>query len=481
MGRPVVKICGVSTETEITRLAEAGVDFFGLVVEVPSPWTVSRHRAKELAGCSRGPIRATLVTKPGPPDKLEQLIRETGVRAIQLGMPSLPKHVEQLRRSFRHEDLVILQEIPYGRERFWKEGQVDEYLAAGADFILIDRLEKADGSKASPRGTIPEDSLVAFRQRHPKLPLLVAGGITAENALALMAASGAVGIDVCSSVHHEGLIRQELVARLMEQLRERPESPGRLRPSLRSLLDAAEPGSHVIAYLTLGDPQDRFLEVAHEVLEAGALTLELGFPYAEAKEGATLLASHHRALKAGVNTSKAMELWKSLACQHPQMPLIAVVQWPAIASPLDRDRFLEGLADAGAAAILPVGLPLWQLPAFAASVDRRGLQTVLPCAPNASRKAREITFRHCSGCLYVPRGRLTGGASEFAVADFCSRLAGETELPFVVGIGVKTAEDVAEICRTPAKAAAVGSALVEHITRGGSAGELVRRLLARCC
>lgn len=142
------------------------------------------------------------------------------MRAIQLGMPSLPKHVEQLRRSFRHEDLVILQEIPYGRERFWKEGQVDEYLAAGADFILIDRLEKADGSKASPRGTIPEDSLVAFRQRHPKLPLLVAGGITAENALALMAASGAVGIDVCSSVHHEGLIRQELVARLMEQLRD---------------------------------------------------------------------------------------------------------------------------------------------------------------------------------------------------------------------------------------------------------------------
>lgn len=481
MSRPVVKICGVTTEAEVEDLAQAGVDFFGLVVEAPSPWTIPIARAKQLAGSCRGPLRATLVTRPRPPDKLEPLLREIGVRAIQLGMPSMPMHVEQLRRTFRREDLIIIQEIPYGRGRFWKEEQVDEFLAAGVDFILVDTLEKADGNETRTRGTIPEDALRAFGQRHPGTPLLVAGGITAENAPTLMAACGAVGVDVCSSVRRGGLIRRELVTQLMEQLQRRPERPRRLRPSLRGLLDAVEPGNHVIAYLTIGDPADRFLDVAHEVLEAGALTLELGFPCAEAREGATLLASHHRALAAGVNTPKAMDLCKSLACRHPQTPLIAVVQWPAIAPEPKRERFLDGLVDAGVAAILPVGVPLWQLPALAAAVDARGLQTVLPCAPNASRKAREITFRHCTGCLYVPRGRLTGGASEFAVAGFCSLLASETAIPFVVGIGVKSAEDVAEICRTAAKAAAVGSALVEQITRGGSAGELVRRLLARCC
>jgi hypothetical protein len=70
------------------------------------------------------------------------------------------------------------------------------------------------------------------------------------------------------------------------------------------------------------------------------------------------------------------------------------------------------------AAVLPVGLPLWQLPALAADAQRRGVQTVFSCPPDASRKFREIAFRYCSGCIYVPRGRLTGGGGEPAdVAD----------------------------------------------------------------
>jgi hypothetical protein len=40
-------------------------------------------------------------------------------------------------------------------------------------------------------------------------------------------------------------------------------------------------------------------------------------------------------------------------------------------------------------------------------------------------------------------------------------------------------EDVTEVCRTPARAAAVGSALVEHLLAGGSAAAFIRQLLAR--
>ena len=41
-----------------------------------------------------------------------------------------------------------------------------------------------------------------------------------------------------------------------------------VRPSLRALLSNLPAGNHVIAYLTIGDPPDRFLEIAHEVLAA---------------------------------------------------------------------------------------------------------------------------------------------------------------------------------------------------------------------
>lgn len=256
-----------------------------------------------------------------------------------------------------------------------------------------------------------------------------------------------------------------------------PRSP---RPSFRDFLDAVQPGNHLIGYLTIGDPPDRFMGIADEVLEAGALTLELGFPSREPSEGATLLASHQRAWNAGVNTQRAMEMMKAIARRHPETPLLAVVQWPSIKPEIERGRFLDELADAGAAAVLPVGLPLWQLPAFAARVDELGLQTAFSCSPDASRKRRGIALRYCSGCLYVPRGRVTGGSKEFVdFADFCHLVSNEADVPIVVGVGVKNAEDVREICSTPAKAAVVGSALVDHVTKGGSAGEFVRRLISR--
>ena len=480
MNRPTVKICGVTREEEIAHLSELGVDFFGLVTDVPSPRAIPTSRVRQLAALGNARLRPTLVTRPHPPDTLKRLIEETGVTAIQLGVLTLPKHIRQLRRTFSPDRLVVIQHIPYRQGRFPHEEQAGEYLAAGADFLLLDQLDKTGAEDKRTPSAIPEDDLIGFRERHQGLPLLVAGGISAENVLCQMTASGAIGIDVCSSVRRDGTIRRELVAELIARLANSRTMRCPTRPALDALLKAAPPGNHVIAYLTLGDPPDRFLEVADESLAAGALTLELGFPHTEPHEGATLAASHRRALDAGVEAQKAFALFQAVARRHPDTPLVAVVQWPAIQSEDDRSRFLDGLVEAGAGAVLPVGLPLWQLPAFAADVHARGLQTAIPCPPNASRKFRNIAFRYCSGCIYVPRGRTTGDAAEFAnCADFCHLVARETTTPLVVGVGVRTAEEVAEICRTPAKAAAVGSALVEHVIGGGSAGDFIRRLVAR--
>jgi len=170
---------------------------------------------------------------------------------------------------------------------------------------------------------------------------------------------------------------------------------------------------------------------------------------------------------------------KSIAQAHPQRPLVAVVQWPTVERDEALADFLDQVAGAGAAAVLPVGMPLWQAPRLAAEVEARGLETVLACSPAASETLRQIAVRYCSGSIYVARGRVTGGAQQFGgIADFYHTLAGQSDLPIIAGVGVKTAQDVAEICDTPAKAAVVGSALVEHVARGGSAGEFVRRLLA---
>jgi tryptophan synthase alpha chain len=477
MNRPVVKVCGVTQEEEIDQLARLGVDFFGLLVDVPSPWKVSLARARQLAANGIGRIRATLVTRQRDPGKLRSLIAETGVRAIQLGVQTSPADIVRLRDAFPPRALTILQEIPHARGRFWKEDQVGEFLAAGADYILLDKLVKTPASEAP--STIPLEDLRGFGQRHAGRPVLIAGGLNADNAPLLIEASRAVGIDVCSSVRHQGRICPQRVESLLQCLPADSQRRAGTPPSLRAFLHAAASGKQVLAYLTLGDPPDRFIEAADEVLAAGALTLELGFPCEQPREGPALLASHHRALAAGVDTRKALELFGRIAKAHPRAPLVAVVQWPALGGPDQRIRFLDELAAAGAAAVLPVGIPLVQLPSLAARARERELQLVLSAHVDAPANLRQMIYRYASGCLYVARGKETGGVSPQAdVAGFCQLLSQETDLPIVVGFGVATADDVREICQTPAKAAAVGSALVEHIAQHGSAGEFIRRLLA---
>lgn len=215
------------------------------------------------------------------------------------------------------------------------------------------------------------------------------------------------------------------------------------------------------------------------MLAAGALTLELGFPHPSPREGSTLLDSHRRALEAGINTKQAMQLLSELARRHPNTPLMAVVQWPAIEDEQQQCKFLEALAQAGAAAVLPIDIPLGKLASFAEQVGSHSIETVLSCSPDTPARLRRIALKYCTGCIYVPRAQGTGSQEVTDIEEFCRVLSTETDLPIIVGFGVERPEDVAEICATTAVAAAVGSALVRRVAEGEDAGAFVSALLER--
>jgi tryptophan synthase alpha chain len=218
-------------------------------------------------------------------------------------------------------------------------------------------------------------------------------------------------------------------------------------------------------------------------LTAGALTLELGIPHADPREGATLAASHRRAREAGTTTESAIHLLGEIARRSPSHPLVAIVQWGAIQASTDRAALLVGLSEAGAAAVLPIGVPLSQLAGVAAEITEFGMETVFSCYADTPAVIRRMALNHCTGCLYVPRSRgLTGAAAPMpraALEELFEQLARETDLPLVVGFGVSTGADVAEICASRAVAACVGSALVKHLAAGGPPDDFVRQLLGR--
>ncbi|NOY30683.1 MAG: hypothetical protein GXP28_11105 [Planctomycetes bacterium] len=209
-------------EPEVESLCRLEVDFFGLLVEAPSPLALTEMRAKQLASHQQQATRATLVSGVHRAEELKRLVATLDVRAIQLGVRVSPSVVRAIRDCYREDDLTIIQEIPYrqipaGGGRFLKENQVSEYLDAGANFILLDKLEKT-GRDPHGEGPIATSDLTQFRDRHPGIPLLLAASVTCENVTTLIDASGAAGIDVCSSVRRDGSICQEQVAELMQQM-----------------------------------------------------------------------------------------------------------------------------------------------------------------------------------------------------------------------------------------------------------------------
>ena len=217
MSRLITKVCGVTEESEVETLCQLGVDFFGLQVEVPSSLALTETQAKQLVRGQQQATRATLVTGVYKAEDLKRLVKTLGVRAVQLGVRVSPSEVRAIRDCYRQDDLTIIQEISYRRGKFLKENLLPEYLDSGANFILLDKLEKADQDCRDDGGPIASSDLAQFRDRHPNTPLMIAAGVNRENVTSLIDSSGAVGIDVCSSVRRDGLICHKLVAELVEQ------------------------------------------------------------------------------------------------------------------------------------------------------------------------------------------------------------------------------------------------------------------------
>lgn len=244
------------------------------------------------------------------------------------------------------------------------------------------------------------------------------------------------------------------------------------RASLRERLASQADGANaLIAYLTLGDPVDDFAECAQSILDAGAITLELGVPLESPKEGEVLLASHARAQAGGIDEAEALALLSKVHEANPEFPLIAVNHWPALGSNGALASFVARAAVAGASAVLIVGLPFGQLVIFRSACDEAGVESVLSCFPDTPDRMRALIYRQCTGCVYIARSRgESGGAGTVSVEDLCRKMRSETDVPLIVGFGIDDALAVARVCAAGARAAVVGSALVARIAQDPESG-----------
>ncbi|MFW6436563.1 MAG: tryptophan synthase subunit alpha [Halococcoides sp.] len=229
-----------------------------------------------------------------------------------------------------------------------------------------------------------------------------------------------------------------------------------------------------VPYLVAGDPDLESSKAYVEALAAGgADVIELGLPFSEPiAEGPTIQAAIVRALQAGMTPDRYFDFVEDLAVD---VPIVCMTYYNLLYQYGDSDgprSFVERAAEAGIAGFVVPDLPAEEADPLRAACDEFGLDLIFIVAPTttADRLAdmREVT----SGYVYVQaRLGVTGARDDVSdqTSETLARVA-DWSVPKAVGFGIKTREHARDIVAGGADGIIVGSALVDIVAEGASAG-----------
>ena len=249
---------------------------------------------------------------------------------------------------------------------------------------------------------------------------------------------------------------------------------GRIADTFRRL--EGEGRKAFVAYVMAGDPDhDTAVEVVRGLPGAGVDVIELGLPFTDPMaDGPTIQLAGQRALEGGATLASTLATARALRETDDTTPIVLMGYYNPIYS-RGVDRFLAEAADAGVDGLIVVDLPPEEdaelcLPALAAGIDFIRLTT-----PTTDDARVPAVMRNTSGFVYyVSITGITGAgsASAEAVAPEVARLKRATDLPVIVGFGIKTQEAARDIAAV-ADGCVVGSAIVERIGRGDSVADVL--------
>ena len=231
----------------------------------------------------------------------------------------------------------------------------------------------------------------------------------------------------------------------------------------------------LVTFISAGDPDRETSEkILNGLAAAGADIIELGMPFSDPMaDGPAIQASSQRALKGGQNMIKTLEMVRNFRSSDKDTPLVLMGYYNPIYV-YGNERFLTDAKAAGVDGLIVVDVPPEADDELCLPAVRHGLNFIRLATPTTDAKRLPAVLRNTSGFLYyVSITGITGAAAPVVndVHKEVKRIKGETELPVVVGFGVRTGAQAKDIAKG-ADGVVVGSALVGAIEKSlGSKGE----------
>ena len=224
----------------------------------------------------------------------------------------------------------------------------------------------------------------------------------------------------------------------------------------------------LVTYIMAGDPDpETSLALLQALPKAGADIVEFGLPFTDPMaDGPAIQAAGLRALAAGQDLRKTLALVRRFRESNADTPIILMGYYNPIHAH-GVEAFLEAALEAGIDGLIVVDLPPEEDEELCLPALSRGLAFIRLATPTTDDKRLPAVLKNTAGFVYyVSITGITGTATpDFdKVADAVGRIRPHTDLPVIVGFGVKTGAHAAAIARG-ADGVVVGSALVDVLRR----------------
>ncbi|MGB7261274.1 MAG: tryptophan synthase subunit alpha [Albidovulum sp.] len=238
----------------------------------------------------------------------------------------------------------------------------------------------------------------------------------------------------------------------------------------------AEGKKAFVAYIMAGDPD---LETSQALMmglpAAGVDVIELGMPFTDPMaDGPTIQLAGQRALEAGQTLQKTLDMVAAFRKTDTTTPIVFMGYYNPIYS-RGVDRFLADAHAAGVDGLIVVDLPPEEDAELCIPAQAAGLNFIRLATPTTDDKRLPKVLQNTSGFVYyVSITGITGAAAASAadVAPEVARIKASTDLPVIVGFGVRTPDTARDIAGV-ADGTVVGSAIVKMVEEGRPVPEIL--------
>lgn len=251
---------------------------------------------------------------------------------------------------------------------------------------------------------------------------------------------------------------------------------GRIERAFTGLKERGKRG--FIPFITAGDPDLATTEeLILELADAGATVIELGVPFSDPMaDGPVIQRASERALKNEFGLKEIFEI-VSRVREKTDCPIILFSYFNPLLQ-FGLSQLAEMAERSGIDGVLVTDLTPEEAAEFEGELRKRNLDMIFLIAPTSTDERLRLVASRASGFVYaVSRAGVTGARS--TVSDEAEKLVRRmrkfSELPIVVGFGISSAQQVADVQRY-ADAVVVGSAIVAELERVAGAGNVAQQI-----